>query len=209
MDDECEKSTFGCCQHEKSASYGPFQLGCILNCNSTRFGCCYDQVTIALTATLDDCLPLCASTEFGCCKDNSTATDTEKSNCPENAKKPASIEKVDEDCEIEEITVGEGSGDIIEGSGTDGTDQIDPKPTKVCKKKTVECKDTKFGCCSDEKTIKLDENGLGCTPQTTSEQQNNSENVTSSNISVSNVEQCQLTAFGCCPDGVTPSQGKF
>lgn len=172
LNEECEKSEFGCCQHSRSEAFGPFQLGCILNCNLTIFGCCIDNVTIAINAEQSNCLPLCFSTEFGCCKDNSTAIDTEKSNCPENAKKP--VEKAtttdDEICE-EEIVDGSGDvdGNVVEGSGeSNSSDQIDVKPAKVCKKKTTatSCKDTKFGCCEDQVTIKLDENGLGCNVST-------------------------------------------
>lgn len=168
LNEECDKSEYGCCQHSRSEAFGPFQLGCVLNCNFTRFGCCIDNVTIAINDELSNCLPLCYSTEYGCCKDNSTAIDTEKSNCPENAKKPVEKPAVDEEICEEEIV--EGSGDeVVEGSGSsNSSDQIDVKPTKVCKKKTTAsaaataCKDTKFGCCDDQVTIKLDENGLGC-----------------------------------------------
>ena len=89
LNEECEKSEFGCCPHSNSEAFGPFQLGCILNCNLTRFGCCIDDVKIAINAELSNCLPLCYSTEFGCCNDNTTAINKEKSNCPENAKQPA------------------------------------------------------------------------------------------------------------------------
>lgn len=144
MNDDCEKSIFGCCQHSKTDSYGPFQLGCTLNCNFTRYGCCPDNVTIAKTETLDNCLPLCASTPHGCCNDNSTATDPEKSNCLENAKKiDENLPNNEEECE-EEVNEGSGnSPDEIEGSG----DQIETssKSTLICKKKKkIACADTKY-----------------------------------------------------------------
>lgn len=209
LDEECEKSLFGCCQHIKSSSYGPFQLGCTLNCNHTRFGCCPDRVTIAQTETLDDCQPLCASTEFGCCQNNSTAIDLEKSNCPENAKQPTVEEVVttnQEECEEDVVVEGSGSSDEIEGSG----DQVDPKPVKVCKKKASSCKDSKYGCCDDQTTVKLDENGLGCEQVSTANTEQNCEkNPESPGCKTANVaSSCQQTEFGCCPDGITISTGK-
>jgi len=198
LNEQCEKSTFGCCQHSKSESFGPFQLGCILNCSFTRYGCCSDNVTIALSEGLENCLPLCASTGFGCCLNNSTATDLEKSNCPENAKKPAAIEKPaieNEECVEEEIIEGSGSSDEIEGSGDE---VVSSKPKKVCKKKSsTSCLETKFGCCDDSTTIKLDENGLGC-----------EEHKTAINAEQNSNASCQTSKYGCCPDGVTLSTGE-
>lgn len=180
-------------------------MGCILDCSLTRYGCYPDNKTIALDSELKNCLPLCTSTEFGCCLNNSTAIDSEKSNCVENAKKPK--EKLADEEECEDVIEGSGSIDEIEGSGS-SIDEIDQKPKKVCKKKIV-CKSTKYGCCDDQVTIKLDENGLGCnTSNVEINCETNPDQEGCSKASVVDSDSCQLSQFGCCLDGTTKATGE-
>ncbi|KAK4336726.1 hypothetical protein RND71_043627 [Anisodus tanguticus] len=209
--DDCEESNFGCCQDGKSIAFGPFQYGCILDCSKTIYGCCHDNFTIALGSNYEGCAPLCQSTKFGCCANNSTAIDENKSNCLETEI----VKNIESECEIYEDII-EGSGDEIEGSGSEIEDS---KQKKKCKKKAEKsCSETVYGCCSDNKTIALDDkktncakvqlcnsSAFGCCP----------DNVTLAvginfegcNLTIVKKETCEFTEFGCCPDNFTPARG--
>ena len=160
-------------------------------CNTTLFGCCNDGVTVKNKAG-NNCVPPepaenCETSNFGCCADHITPSNATGSNC-----------------------------------------MFQSAPSCSTSKKT--CKDSRYGCCQDGVT-RSDKTGSNCVWQPTN--QSNGFNIfkfigdaisgyaatgptnsgyiikgPNGNIYAGTTNNCTLSKYGCCPDGITEKDEK-
>lgn len=264
QENECEKSTFGCCPDKQTPANGTNYAGCpplkVNDCASSEFGCCRDNISAAFGPFQQGCPIACGDTRFGCCADNSTtALDENEGGCPKPStiapeilnngetstlSTPKEEEEYEIVCELassnvvttdtSNIVVTENnenvsttSTDLIEESSGDdeilNVSTVGPVCFRKLKQKKNSCQKSKFGCCPDGKTLKLDESNAGCltlenelTSCTQTEFGCCQDNKTTaigpnfegcSTVLLRTKLNCTATEWGCCQDGQTPASG--
>ncbi|CAD5121248.1 DgyrCDS9780 [Dimorphilus gyrociliatus] len=196
----CKDSDFGCCADGKSFAEGPFKKGCpipsSLMCNDTEFGCCPDGVTVAGVSDKSDC-PIygidCAKSLFGCCNDGkSFAHGPNKKGCANETN----CEQSTYGCCRDGITSAKGRNllgclEEEEGSGEEDCQNSEIGCSPIITSLRTNCRNTKYGCCSDDVTVALTKDRSDCPPIKTSQ------------------FSCIKSKYECCPDGKSVPSGPY
>ncbi|KAF4523767.1 hypothetical protein B566_EDAN013595 [Ephemera danica] len=198
---KCTETPFGCCNDGITKAKGPFKKGCKHpeTCKESKHGCCDDGVSPALGPDAHGCPTIaCTETLFGCCPDGQTeAQGNDNEGCKVEPPTPfgccsdgettATNEEKSEcpKCETSKFGCCPDGEQFAKGEDNKGCDiKEDEKPTVV----PLECINSIYGCCpGQEDASATGPNYEGC--------------------NVINKENCELSYFKCCPDGVKAALG--
>ncbi|XP_055921965.1 papilin isoform X2 [Eupeodes corollae] len=196
-ENDCTKSSFGCCKDRKTSARGPNEEGCPL-CSQEPYGCCPDGLTPAHGELGEGC---CLNTQYGCCPDNiqaATGPSFQGCSCANTAF----------GCCPDNITASRGYNN--EGCGCEST-KFGCCPDKITvalgpKFSGCPCHTMQFGCCPDGITISQGPHHYGCYCSQTQFKCCSDEKTPAKGLNYEGCT-CAESKFGCCPDGITEAQG--
>lgn len=212
--ESCMKSEFGCCPVDEdnkednlTLAIGPYGLGCPVRCANTQFGCCPDMITVANSSDLSSC-PF---------EETTTMTTTTMEPTSTTTMMPTTTE-IDTTTTMASTTVtGASDSTSLSTSATNCSDDdllcISTTPSGLVK----DCSKSKFGCCPDGWNEAQGPNGEGCEEgsgdisfisSTIASVMKIFTGATDSTEEVSTYSlDCNMTEFGCCPNGKTQATG--
>ncbi|XP_022911513.1 papilin isoform X2 [Onthophagus taurus] len=157
------------------------------HCKETEFGCCSDKVTAAKGPFNQGCPTheTCNETKYGCCEDGvSPAEGKGFKGCP------------DSQCSETLFGCCPDNRTPAEGNDNEGCPPL--------------CASSPFGCCKDNTTQATGPNEKGC-PEEKEDKEVTDPLSTTESLSTETTEEsvdCNISEFGCCPDGVKIAQGE-
>lgn len=215
--ESCLKSEFGCCPIDEdnkednlTLAIGPYGLGCPVRCANTQFGCCPDMITVANSSDFSSC-PLMF-------EETTTMTTTTMEPTSTTTMMPTTTEMDTTTTTMATTIITDATSDsklstIAANCSEDDLLCISTTPSGLVK----DCSKSKFGCCPDGWNEAQGPNGEGCEEgsgdisfisSTIASVMKLFTGVTESTPEVSTYSlDCNLTEFGCCPNGKTQATG--